>query len=223
MNCAVSADGRLAYARGRRARLSGPEDLKRVQALRAGCDAILVGVGTVILDDPSLRVHWELLPGPQGADPLRVVLDTHGRTPPAARVLDSRQPTLVAVGSSCRRTFPAHVAVFRSPRPAVDLPALMEELRRRGVRRVLVEGGSQVIASYLRAGLVSRLTVYVAPVLIGGATAPTMMAGLETPDEQGAVPLTLEAVSRLDDGILLTYVPRAGRRGQATVGAHAAQ
>lgn len=208
VNCAVSADGRLAYAHGKRARLSGPEDLKRVQALRARSDAILVGVGTVLRDDPSLRVHWELLAGPKGTDPLRVVLDTRGRTPPTARVLDTRQPTLIAVASSCEREFPRHIAVFRSPGDSVELPALLAELQRRRVRRLLVEGGSRVIASFLRSGLVAEMTVFVAPMLIGGSTAPSMMAGPETEDERGTVRLALTGADRVDDGLVLTYVPR---------------
>lgn len=215
VNCAVSADGRLAYAGGRRARLSGPEDLRRVQRLRADSGAIVVGVGTVLLDDPSLRVHWELLDRPPGPAPLRVVLDSRGRTPETARILDRSQPTLVAVAGSNRRTFPEHVSVFATGGERVDLAALLGELHRRGIRRVMVEGGGQVIAAFVRAGLVDRLTVYVAPVLIGGPTAPPMMGGPDTADDRSAVPLSLEGIERVDDGLVVTYVlPR-------TVGSHA--
>lgn len=223
VNCAVSADGRLAYAGGRRARLSGPEDLRRVQRLRATSGAIVVGVGTVVLDDPSLRVHWELLDGPPGAPPLRVVLDSRGRTPQSARVLDVSLPTLVAVTAGNRRAFPPHVAVFSTPGERVDLVRLLGELRRRGISRVMVEGGAQVIAAFLRDRLVDRLTVYVAPVLIGGSTAPPMMAGPETRDEASAVPLRLAASERMDDGLLLSYVPRAPPPASTEPGAHAAQ
>ncbi len=103
LNCAVSMDGRLALAGGARARLSSEEDLRRVQQLRAAVDAIVVGVGTVLLDDPSLRVHWELLGRPPGRNPTRVVLDSRGRTPAGARILDETAPTVVAVGEANRR------------------------------------------------------------------------------------------------------------------------
>ncbi|EQD29124.1 2,5-diamino-6-hydroxy-4-(5-phosphoribosylamino)pyrimidine 1-reductase, partial [mine drainage metagenome] len=98
LNAAMSLDGRLAYAEGRRALLSGPEDLRRVQDLRRSLDAILVGSGTVLADDPSLRVHWERVvedPPLRGAQPTRVVLDARGRLPSGARVLDGSLPTLV--------------------------------------------------------------------------------------------------------------------------------
>src|ERR1700683_5231537 len=93
VNCAVSLDGRLAYAGGRRARLSRPGGLRRGQWVRADGDAVLVGVGTVLLDDPSLRVHWEMIDRPAGKNPARVVVDSNGRTPPTARVLDGSAPT----------------------------------------------------------------------------------------------------------------------------------
>ena len=205
LNCAVSLDGRLAYAGGRRALLSGPQDLARVQGLRASLDAILVGVGTVIADDPSLRVHWDLLGKAPGRSPLRVVLDASGRTPPTARVLDGSQPTLLVTSVDSRREYPVPVEVFRAGTDRVDLPELLEELVRRGIRSLLVEGGSEVLASVLRAGLVDELTVFVAPVVIGGRTAPTMVAGAETVDTAGAVRLRRGAAVSLDDGFLLSY------------------
>ena len=210
LNCAISADGRLAYAGGKRALLSGPEDLARVQKLRASSDAILVGVGTVILDDPSLRVHWDLLGAPPGPDPLRVVLDSRGRTPESARVLDQRTPTLIATARACGRRFPSGVDVFAAGDGRVDLEALLRELGRRGVRRLLVEGGAEVIASFLREGRVDLLTVYLAPVLIGGKSAPPMMAGPETETADQAVPLELAGVERLGPGLLLSWRARAG-------------
>ena len=208
LNCAVSADGRLAYAGGRRAVLSGPEDLVRVQELRSRLDAILVGVGTVVLDDPSLRVHWDQLGRTPGAEPLRVVLDTRGRTPAAARVLATPPATLIATAGDCLREFPPPVQVFRHGVGAVDLEALLGELHRRHVRSVLVEGGARVLASFLRGGLYDTLTVYVAPVVIGGATAPTMVAGPETRGPDDAVGLRLVSSSRLGAGVLQEYAPR---------------
>lgn len=205
VNCAVSADGRLAFANGQRARLSGAEDLKRVQELRATADAILVGVGTVLKDDPSLRVHWELLERHEGRDPLRVILDSTGRTPPAARVLHGGQPTLVATAAGCTRTFPAPVEQIALGDGRVDLPRLLSELARRGVRELLVEGGATVIASFVRAGFVDLLTVYTAPLLIGGTTAPPLMTGAESRTELEATALVLGRIRRLGDGVLLEW------------------
>lgn len=207
LNCAVSADGRLAYAGGRRALLSGAEDRRRVQELRQRLDGILVGVGTVLLDDPSLRVHWEELGRAPGREPLRIVLDSRGRTPAAARVLQPPGATLVATTSGCARNFPSGVSVFRGGDSEVDLTALVTELARQGVRSVLVEGGARVFASFLRAGLWDRLTVYVAPLIIGGATAPPMVAGAETESAAQSLPMRLLGTERLGEGLLLEYAP----------------
>lgn len=211
VNCAVSLDGRLAFAGGRRARLSGRGDLARVQWLRADVDGILVGVGTVLLDDPSLRVHWEMIDRPAGKAPARIVVDSLGRTPEAARVLDGTIPTILAVSEACQRTFPPHVTVVRAGGPRVDLGALFAELKHRGMRKLLVEGGAEILASVLREGLFDRLTVYVAPLAIGGATAPTMLRGPESPDEDHALRLQFVSAEPIDDGVLLTYLPAPAR------------
>lgn len=208
LNCAVSLDGRLAFAEGARARLSSPEDLERVQRLRTEVDGIVVGVGTVLLDDPSLRVHWELLHRPPGRAPVRIVLDSGGRTPEGARVLDGSAPTLVATTERCRRSFPPHVQVVVVGPERVDLGRLFSELRHRGLRRVLVEGGAAVLASVVRAGLFDRWTVYYAPIAIGGSRAPPLLAGPESHGFDQAVRLELAGVERVGEGFVATYLPR---------------
>jgi 2,5-diamino-6-(ribosylamino)-4(3H)-pyrimidinone 5'-phosphate reductase len=207
LNCAVSLDGRLAFAEGVRARLSSPEDLERVQRLRAEVDGIVVGVGTVILDDPSLRVHWELLGRSPGPSPSRIVLDGSGRTPEAARVLDRSAPTIVATTERSRRAYPAHVRTIVAGAERVEVARLFPELRRLGLRRLLVEGGASVLASVVRAGLFDRWTVYYAPVAIGGARAPPLLAGPETHGSDEAVHVRLASVDRLGEGFLATYLP----------------
>lgn len=214
LNCAASVDGRLAYAGGKRATLSSPEDLVRVQRIRLAVDAILVGVGTVLADDPSLRVHRELLGEDPSAShdgarsgPLRVVLDSQGRTPPSAKVLDGRQPTVVLTAERSRRQFPTTVDTSAFGKTRVQLRPALRWLLRRGVRSLLVEGGSEVIASFLREGLVDRWTLYLAPVVIGGRTAPSLVSGGESPGPESVVGLTLRSVERLGEGLLLTLEP----------------
>lgn len=210
VNCAVSADGRLAFAGGQRARLSSPEDLLRVQRLRANADAILVGVGTVVLDDPSLRVHWDLLGQPEGRPPIRVVVDASGRTPEKARVLDGTSPTIVATTHGNHRPYPAHVEVIRAGSSAVPLGELFVALGHHGIRRLMVEGGASILASVLRGNLFDRLTIYYAPVAIGGSTAPPMLRGPESGSMEETIALTLESVERVGEGYVATYRPRAG-------------
>ncbi|MCI4330637.1 MAG: dihydrofolate reductase family protein [Thermoplasmata archaeon] len=205
VNCAISLDGRLAYSEGRRALLSGPEDLARVQRLRADSDAILVGVGTVLLDDPSLKVHWDLLGIPPGREPLRVILDSQGRTPPGAKVLDGSAPTLIATAKGVSSHFKAPVEAFSAGHPTVDLPALLSHLSGRGVGQVMVEGGSKVLASFLGQRLFDVLTVFVAPVVIGDGSAPAMVAGGSAAGTEGALHLERTDAHPLDDGVLLTF------------------
>jgi len=212
VNCAASLDGRLAFAGGKRAALSGPEDLARVQRLRARSDAILVGVGTVVKDDPSLRVHWELLGEPAGANPTRVVVDASGRTPTNARVLDGSTPTIVATSERSTRVFPRHITTIVVGATRVDLGRLFTALAERGVRKLMVEGGAEVLSSVLRGGLFDRFTVYYAPVVIGGASAPPVVSGPETEGPDELTTLELLSVERLGSGMLATYGV-AGRKG----------
>jgi 2,5-diamino-6-(ribosylamino)-4(3H)-pyrimidinone 5'-phosphate reductase len=208
INYATSEDGRIAYAGGHRARLSSGDDLKRVQEMRSVADGILVGVGTVVADDPSLRVHWETLGRAPGTSPTRVVVDATGRTPASARILDGSTPTIIGTSERSTRKFPDGIEVIVAGREEVDLALLFERLYDRGLRRLMVEGGSEILASVFRGRLFDRCTVYHAPMIIGGRTAPTVAAGPETPSEREAVGLRLVALERLGDGYLATFVPR---------------
>jgi 2,5-diamino-6-(ribosylamino)-4(3H)-pyrimidinone 5'-phosphate reductase len=188
-----------------------------VQQLRANADAILVGVGTVIKDDPSLRVHWDLLGQREGRAPTRVVVDSTGRTPEAARVLDGTVPTIVATSERGTRTFPPHIRTVVAGKERVDLTELFVRLYELGIRHLMVEGGAEVLASVLREGLFDRWTVYFAPLLVGGATAPPIVAGAETRGEDDAAVLRLLGVEPLGPGYLATYVPaRADGKSDAT-------
>ncbi|HYA71082.1 MAG TPA: dihydrofolate reductase family protein [Thermoplasmata archaeon] len=211
VNCAASLDGRLAFAGGRRAALSGPEDLARVQRLRAGSDAILVGVGTVVKDDPSLRVHWELLGEPPGPNPTRVVVDGSGRTPASARVLDGSTATIIAMSERSTRSFPAHVQTVVAGAARVDLGRLFALLYDRGIRKLMVEGGAEILSSVLRAGLFDRFSIYYAPVVVGGATAPSVVSGPETRGLEDVTTFELIALERLGAGSLATYAPSGHR------------
>jgi len=211
VNCAASADGRLAFAGGVRARLSSPEDLVRVQRLRADVAAIVVGVGTVVADDPSLRVHWELLGERPRAEPTRVVVDGSGRTPEGARVLDGSAPTIVATTEGASRRYPAHVRTIAAGRGRVDLGAVFARLAEEKLRRLLVEGGAEILGSVLRAGLFDRLTVYYAPEVIGADTAPPIVGGPAARSFAETVGLELTGVERTGVGYVASYRPRSPR------------
>jgi len=201
INAAMSVDGKIAFVDARPAKLSNEEDVARVHRLRAEVDAILVGVGTILKDDPKLTMKPEHI---QGRHPLRIVLDSDGKTPDHAHVLDGSAETLIATSKDCTREF-AKAQVFRAGKDEVDLVAFLDHLSQRGVKTLLVEGGSTVIWSFLRQRLADELTVFVASLVLGGHAAPTLAGGPGVRSLQEAFPLKLEKAERLGDGLLLTY------------------
>ena len=169
---AQTLDGRIATASGDAKWISGEAERAVSHGLRAACDAVLVGVGTVVQDDPQLTVR--MVPG---ASPVRVVLDSTLRTPPDAKVLGDAAPTMVVTTERARRSARRHltnrhiaVHVVREGPDGVDLGAALARLRALGVESLLVEGGARVITSLLRGGVVDRLVVGIAPTIIGAGT-----------------------------------------------------
>ncbi len=171
---AQSLDGSIAARRGAPLPLSGPEAMQLTHQLRADHQAILVGIGTVLADDPRLTVR--LAPG---TSPQPVIVDSHLRFPLSARLLiEGRRPIIAAAAtaSAARQQAleSAGARVVRLPEDAagkVDLAALLAWLRRQGYASLMVEGGAAIITSFLTQGLVDRLVVTVVPVLVGGLAA----------------------------------------------------
>jgi riboflavin-specific deaminase-like protein len=169
---AQSVDGSIA-SRGRgQILLSSHASMVLTHRLRAACDAIVIGINTVLTDNPLLTVRLTA-----GASPQPLVLDTHLRTPPAAKLLGrSDRPCWIACGpevehgrSAAREECGAEI--LRCPRDEngrVDLPSLLDLLGERGVRNLMVEGGAQVITSFIEARLVDHLIITIAPRLVGG-------------------------------------------------------
>lgn len=204
VNCAMSADGKIAGVERRQVRISSGEDMTRVKGLRRRYDAILVGVGTVLADDPHLTAKGL----DYGEQPVRIVLDSHGRTPDAARILDDRAPTIVVTGEECERTWGPNVTVMRCGKGEVDLRTAMHRLAEDyGIENMVVEGGGEVIASFFRDRLVDKYSVFVGGLVIGGRTAPTPAGGDGWVSPDG-VSLDLDSVEALGNGALLTFTPR---------------
>jgi 3,4-dihydroxy 2-butanone 4-phosphate synthase/GTP cyclohydrolase II len=172
---AQSLDGCLAARPGQPTRLSGPQSSQLTHQLRAAHDAILVGVGTVIADDPQLTVRLAA-----GRDPQPVILDSRLRTPLQARLV--QQAVRLAWVATTPAADPARRAGLESAGarilvlPAggegrVSLDALLKKLAEEGVSKLMVEGGAQVIASFLTQGLVDWVSITIAPVFLGGLPA----------------------------------------------------
>jgi riboflavin-specific deaminase-like protein len=209
LHFAQSLDGRIATQTGAARWISGPPATRFAHELRAASGAVIVGSGTAIADDPLLTVRH--VPGPQ---PLRVVLDGRGRVPAGAKLFtDGAAPTLHVhrPGASPGAAPAAHVERWALPSgpggSGVDLPSLLAHLARRGVSSALVEGGSCLITSFLRAKLCDRLVVTVAPMVIGAGVEAVGDLATERIDQ--ALGFCLERVVRLGDDVILDLVPRS--------------
>ncbi|MGY1814210.1 bifunctional diaminohydroxyphosphoribosylaminopyrimidine deaminase/5-amino-6-(5-phosphoribosylamino)uracil reductase RibD [Blastococcus sp. SYSU D00820] len=189
---AGTLDGRVAAADGTSRWITGPDARAAVHRLRATCDAVLVGIGTALADDPQLTVRL-----PDGTDaprqPLRVVADRRGRLPATARVRDGAAPTLVSSAPGARE--------------------LLAELFDRDVRRVLLEGGPTLAAAFLRAGLVDEVVLHLAPKLLG-AGAP-LVGDLGIPTIGAALSLSVLDVTRRGGDVEIRLRPARHTGGQS--------
>ncbi|HHO57126.1 MAG TPA: 2,5-diamino-6-(ribosylamino)-4(3H)-pyrimidinone 5'-phosphate reductase [Thermoplasmatales archaeon] len=207
VNCAMSIDGKIAFPDRRQARISNDEDMERVHHLRNECDAVLVGIGTVLSDDPKLTVKEKYVANP--SNPLRVVLDSNFRMPEDAEVMNEDAPTLIA--TTCREFRKENVEVIKCGEKKVDIEKLLDLLYERGVKKLLVEGGETVIWEFLKRNLADELYIFMAPFVIGGKTSPTMAGGEGAASQEEIVPMRLDNVQRLGDGILLKFLPYSPR------------
>ncbi|MEF8822193.1 MAG: 2,5-diamino-6-(ribosylamino)-4(3H)-pyrimidinone 5'-phosphate reductase [Halovenus sp.] len=213
VNAAMSADGKLSTRERTQIEISGPGDFERMDQIRAASDAVMVGVGTVLADDPALTVDDESLREAriergEPANPARVVADSRVRTPPESRVLDDQADSYLLVSEAAPPDFVAQrekagATVISAGENRVDLAAAFEELADHGIDQLMVEGGGEIIYSLFEADLVDRLSVFVGSMIIGGREAPTLADG------EGFVSsfpeLELETVERIDDGVVLRY------------------
>lgn len=182
LKAAISLDGKIATRTGESRWISGPLARERVHRLRSEVDTIMVGIGTVLQDDPLLTVR---LPGVTVKEPLRVVVDRHARTPLTARILhEGDRPPLIAVGDeapadrvSQLERAGVEIAVVPEEAGHLSLGQLARDLASRGILSVLFEGGSGLYASAVGSGVVDRVLLMVAPILIGGREAPSLLGG----------------------------------------------
>jgi 2,5-diamino-6-(ribosylamino)-4(3H)-pyrimidinone 5'-phosphate reductase len=210
INAAMSADGKISSYLRRQVRISGPRDLARTDALRAESDAVMVGIGTILADDPGLRVkspalRRERIKKGKPENPLRVVADSLARTPLQAEVLGDG--CLLAVTRSAPPSRVAkletHCQIAVCGESKVDLEQLMEDLSQMGIEKLMVEGGANLNWSLLRAGLVDELYTYIGGMLIGGERAPSLVDG--DGFSRDYPKLKLISLQPMDEGALLRW------------------
>jgi diaminohydroxyphosphoribosylaminopyrimidine deaminase / 5-amino-6-(5-phosphoribosylamino)uracil reductase len=217
LKAAASLDGKVAAADGTSQWITGEAARADAHRLRAEADAVAVGAGTALADDPRLTVR---LPGWRGRQPLRVLIDATGRTGSAGHLFDGRAPTLVATTAAAA---PATLAAWAAAgaevllcpearaatgEAGVDLAWLAKALGERGILELLVEGGPRLQASLWEAGLADRLVWYLAPLVIGGDGAPGLLPAAGARTLTAARAIRIDTVDRLGPDLRIVGYPQ---------------
>ncbi|MQA84058.1 MAG: 5-amino-6-(5-phosphoribosylamino)uracil reductase [Streptosporangiales bacterium] len=214
VSCAVSVDGYIDDAGEARLLLSNDEDLDRVDEVRAGCDAILVGAGTVRRDDPRLLVRSAARREARAArglpeNPIKVTLTGDGDLDQAARffALGDAEKLVYCARPAVEKTRKvlSDVATLVDAGDPLDLRTVLADLARRGVRRLMVEGGTRTLTQFLTAGLADELHLAIAPFFVGDPAAPRLTGPGSFPHGP-ADPMRLAEVRRMGDVLLLRYL-----------------
>ncbi len=215
LKVAASLDGKIATRTGESRWITGESARRRVHQLRNEMDAVLVGIGTVLRDDPLLTTRLGIA---DQRDPIRVVVDNLARLPLRAKAVNraSTAPTILAVSQMAPRTKlealereGVQVIVVESSPRRVSLERLIEALGKRGILSVMIEGGAEINASALREGVVDKVLVFLAPILIGGKSTPTAVGGDGIESLTQAVRLRDVRIERFDGDILVEgYIQR---------------
>lgn len=205
---AMTLDGKIATRTGHSQWITSPPARERVHRLRDEVDGILVGIGTVLADNPALTTR---LPG-EGQDPHRIILDSDGRLPLEAQVINPQSEAKTILATTNRipeeRAFElerlgVEVLILPDQDGKIDLHALVKALGERQVSSLLVEGGAGVHASFFEAGLVDEVHMYIAPKIIGGQNAYSPVGGLGALTMKGALQLKNLTVEKIEEDILI--------------------
>lgn len=206
LNAAMTLDGKIATKMDS-SEISGEEDLLRAHRLRQESDAIMVGINTVLADDPRLTVH-KISVNPAD-NPLRVLVDSQARTPLSSRILSKDAPTIIAVSKKAPedrvKQLGQHAKILVCGDERVDLECLMENLGRQGIGTLMLEGGSTLNYSMITKGLVKEVRVCVAPMIVGGSQAKTLVDGDGMDYMSQAVKLKLKKFYTLGEDLILEY------------------
>ncbi len=209
LKTAMSLDGKIATSTGESKWITSALSRQKVHEIRDEVDAILVGIGTVNHDNPSLTTRLE---NKQGIDPIRIVVDSKARISPEAKVLNLNSPAATLIATT-EKAPPEKIAQLQARdaevivTPELDgkvcLKALMKKLGERKITSLLIEGGGEINASALKEGIVDKVMVFIAPKLIGGKTAPGPIGGAGIEQLSRAVLFRDIQVSQIGEDILI--------------------
>lgn len=208
LKTAMTLDGKIATVAGQSQWITGPAARQRVHVLRDTYDAVMVGIGTVLADNPRLTVRLAAA----GRNPVRIIVDSEARTPPTAHVIaDGAAPTIIAVGSAAPTSrvnvlakAGARIMSIPSTAQGIDIKELFIRLGQEKITSVLVEGGGTLAASVLAAGVVDKVYYFIAPKIIGGVAAPGPVGGAGIVALARAYQLYDTAVELLDADVLVS-------------------
>ncbi len=196
--CGQSIDARIATATGHSHYINGNAGLMHLHRLRSLVDAVVIGVGTAIADDPQLTVRRV-----DGPSPARVVLDPNGRLPAAARLLEAdgiRRIVVTKEGTATRLAPGVEIVRIATPDDRIAPPAVLAALAERGMRRILIEGGAETVSRFLAARCLDRLHVMIAPIILGSGRASLDLPPIARVDEAIRAPIRAHV---LDEEVLL--------------------
>ncbi len=206
LKSAMTIDGKIATKTGASRWVAGQDSRRYAHHMRNFYDAILVGVETVLVDNPKLNVRMVS----KIKNPVRIVLDAFARTPLSADVLGHGQRTIVVVGpkAPAKRTEAlknkgAEILKINAPKGRIDVKALMKKMGKMGITSLLVEGGGEVNASFINAGLVDKAYIFIAPKIFGGREAKTPVEGEGVNFPSRATPINIVHQERIGEDILL--------------------
>ncbi len=203
INCAMTADGKIAKPSGEQLKISCEEDMSRVYKLRNDSDAVLIGINTVLSDDPKLTVKEKYVKNPK--QPLRVVLDSKARTPIDCLAVNNKANTLIFTSKKTDKNYPDNVELIICDTDKdgfIYLEKMLEILSKKGIKKLMVEGGSTVIYNFLKHGLFDDFYVYIGPMILGDKNAP----GLINIDKfEKIIQLKLIDAKKIGKGLLVHY------------------
>ena len=211
LNAAMTLDGKIATKTGS-SEISGLEDLERVHELRKSVDGIMIGINTVIADDPRLTVHK--IPSDKTDNPIRIVVDNLARTPIESRILNNEAETIIAVSQSGKskkdvieriNTLSKKSELIYCGENSVDLKELMNILYSKGIKTLMLEGGSTLNFSMIKEGLINEIKICIAPMVVGGKDAKTLFDGEGFDFMKNASQLKLKSKYSLGKDLILEY------------------
>src|SRR5262245_14527940 len=187
--CGQSIDARIATPTGHSHYINGEAGLDHLHRLRALVDAVVIGVGTAVADDPQLTVRRV-----EGPSPARVIVDPSGRWPPSARVLAAdgvRRLVITKAGAPAKLPAGIEIVPLQPEDGRLAPAAMVAALAERGFRRILIEGGADTVSRFLAAGCLDRLHILVAPIILGGGQSSLTLPPIERVDEAIRAPMSV--------------------------------